>query len=341
VRKTVLSLVLSVAALAHPASADTIHVDWSGGGDQTTIWAAVLLASEGDTVLVAPGTYSGVNNTEVNTYGMNLVFTSEGGAAVTIIDGEQEHGAFYITDGQDSTTVVRGFTFANCHHFGGGGAFEISNSSPILEDCVFDGCTTASNGGGVSFFNSGTIIRDCVFRENAAEFRAGAIYTQSSSIRVSRCLFDENETLGSYKGGAIWSNGSEDTYANCTFTENVSDAVRVHYATSFMMTNCIIAGTVGGVAVYQENSSGTEFSHCVVFGNAEGDSLPGYHHDNLFADPLFCDAASDDYTHCADSECLPTVNGWDELVGAYGEGCGPCDTPVEGASWGGIKGLFR
>jgi hypothetical protein len=121
----------------------------------------------------------------------------------------------------------------------------------------------------------------------------------------------------------------------------VSDAVRVHYATSFTMTDCIIAGTVGGVAVHQENSSGTEFSHCVVFGNAEGDSLPAYHHDNLFVDPLFCDPSEDDYSHCSDSPCLPTVNVWGELVGAYGEGCGPCDTSVEGASWGWIKGLFR
>jgi hypothetical protein len=39
--------------------------------------------------------------------------------------------------------------------------------------------------------------------------------------------------------------------------------------------------------------------------------------------------------------CLPGLNPWGELVGAYDAGCPPCDTPVESTSWGSVKALFR
>ncbi|MFC7177068.1 right-handed parallel beta-helix repeat-containing protein [Halosegnis marinus] len=46
-------------ALVGTASAATLTVDDSGGADYTTIQAAVNAASDGDTILVAPGTYAG------------------------------------------------------------------------------------------------------------------------------------------------------------------------------------------------------------------------------------------------------------------------------------------
>ena len=44
-------------SLAAPAAAETIFVDPGGGGDFTTISAAVAAASPGDTIVVGPGTY--------------------------------------------------------------------------------------------------------------------------------------------------------------------------------------------------------------------------------------------------------------------------------------------
>lgn len=339
--RTALAILLVVVALSLPAAAGTIHVDWTGGGDYTNLWAANVAASDGDTILVAPGTYSGTQNTDVNLYAKNLVFESEGGAAVTVIDGSSQYGGFYITNGQDSTTVVRGFTFLNCYRGSNGAAFEISNASPIVEDCVFEACSSGSNGGALTFFASSTVVRDCMFWDNWADFRGGAIYSYYGAVSVSRCLFYENSASPSWKGGAVFLNNTSDQYTNCTFVENVTDAVRVEVSPDVTVTNCIIAGTVNGVAVCDNVEDGSEVTHCVVFGNAAGDSLPDYNHDNLFVDPLFCDGPGGDFTHCSDSQCLPGVNSWGELVGVYGDGCGPCDTPVEGATWGSIKRLFR
>jgi len=332
---------LALVALANTADADTIRVDWNGGGDYTTINAAVTAASEGDSIVVADGTYSGTQNTEIMPYQKNVVIESENGAAVTIIDGTDQYTAFNILDGQDSTMVVSGFTLANCHGSSNGGAFEVSgHSSPIIEDCVFEGCTSP-NGGAMALYQSSSVVRDCVFRANSATYRGGAIYTYECAVTFSRCLFDENVSSAAYRSGAIYTNASADLLTGCTLVENQYDAVQVYAAPGFEMRNCIIAGTVDGLAVYDPDTDGSEISHCVVFGNALGDSLPDHNHDNLFVDPLFCNAPGNGYEHCADSQCLPTVNGWGELVGAYDEGCPSCGSPVEHGSWGVIKALFR
>ena len=66
-----------------------------------------------------------------------------------------------------------------------------------------------------------------------------------------------------------------------------------------------------------------------------------YDYDCLYEDPLFCDIASNDYSLCTNSPCLPEGNPWGVTIGAHGEGCPSCNTPVESTSWGAIKALYR
>jgi hypothetical protein len=81
------------------------------------------------------------------------------------------------------------------------------------------------------------------------------------------------------------------------------------------------------------------FEHCVIHGNAGGDTLCGTVLENLYADPLFC-GGTDDLTLCADSPCAG-ANPWGEQIGAYGVGCDDCATPVDALSWGRFKALYR
>jgi hypothetical protein len=48
-------------------------------------------------------------------------------------------------------------------------------------------------------------------------------------------------------------------------------------------------------------------------------------------------------TLCAGSPCLPASQGnpWSALVGALGEGCAACGSPVVPESWGGVKSRYR
>ena len=62
----------------YDTKAATIHVP----ADQPTIQAAIDAAADGDTVLVAPGTYY----EDINFHGKIITVTSEQGAAATVID---------------------------------------------------------------------------------------------------------------------------------------------------------------------------------------------------------------------------------------------------------------
>ena len=117
--------------------------------------------------------------------------------------------------------------------------------------------------------------------------------------------------------------------------------VRAWDEASITLDHTIIAFATEGDALACSESSSIQLVCSNLFGNAEGDSLSGNHHDNYFGNPLFCDAPSHDYTLCADSFCLPANNPWGVLIGAWPQGCGDCTTPVRDRSWGRIKSLYR
>ena len=93
--------------------ATTIHVP----ADHPTIQDGILNASEGDTVLVADGTYIGDGNRDIQFYGRNLVLMSENGPEVTIIDCQadvnNQHRGIQLNNKEDSTSKIIGFTIRN------------------------------------------------------------------------------------------------------------------------------------------------------------------------------------------------------------------------------------
>jgi hypothetical protein len=352
-RVETLACVMLVLAFVHvaPVAATTIHVDVGGGGDYTTIGEGVAAASDGDTVLVAAGTYSGQSNRNLNFAGRNLVLTSEAGAENTIIDCEEVGRALLFETQEDSTSVVQGFTITRGHEVVGGGAIFINQSSPTILDCTFsnNGGIDAWNGGAVLVaYSTGTVlVSGCTFHGNTAEFRGAGVFCDNSTVIMRDCLFYGNAVttsdVQSYHGGAgVCVNDNSAIMTNCTFVGNTasSGASGVHrVAGTVTVEDCILAFGLAGPAA----SGWLTTSHCVVFGNAGGDSLDGSHHDNLFVDPLLCGMASNDYTLCSDSPCLSGSPGnpWGELVGAFESGCGDCGSAVEPATWGRIKGLYR
>ena len=77
-----------------------------------------------------------------------------------------------------------------------------------------------------------------------------------------------------------------------------------------------------------------------LFGNVGADVLFGIETNTLKLDPLFCNVLEDDHALCSNSPCaIPTRPC--AQIGAYDIGCGDCDSAVEGASWGVIKGIFH
>jgi parallel beta-helix repeat protein len=97
---------LLIGLLAAPVSAKkTVNVP----GDAATIQAGINLASNGDTVLVAPGTY--VEN--IDFIGKAITVTSSGGAAVTTIDGGQKGVVVNFANNESRGAVINGFTITD------------------------------------------------------------------------------------------------------------------------------------------------------------------------------------------------------------------------------------
>jgi hypothetical protein len=128
------------------APATIIHVP----GDQPTIQAGINAAVNGDTVLVAPGTY--VEN--INFMGKAIAVVSSGGAAVTIIDGGLVNSVVRFISGEGPSSLLRGFTLQNgrAMPLEGGGIFINSASPTIVRNLIqFNGGCNGGGGIGVAF----------------------------------------------------------------------------------------------------------------------------------------------------------------------------------------------
>src|SRR5688500_10727587 len=77
--------------------------------DQPTIQSAISMATNGDEIRVAPGTY--IEN--LNFLGKAIRVTSEQGPQVTTIDGNQSGSVVVFTSGEGPLAVLSGFTVRN------------------------------------------------------------------------------------------------------------------------------------------------------------------------------------------------------------------------------------
>lgn len=200
------SVALLCVAVGVPLSctAATIRVP----DQEPTIQAGLDTAANGDTVLVASGTYSGSGNKDLDFLGKALVLRSEGGSAQTVIDCQEEGRGIYFGTDVTSEQVVEGFTIANGHTFDGGGVLIFYGAHPIFRDVLFQGNTASSDGGGVLAKWAGATFEDCVFTGNYSA-HGGGFRCYKSSAALVRCEFSDNNA--GYEGGAIQFGGQSDT----------------------------------------------------------------------------------------------------------------------------------
>jgi len=311
----------------------TIHVP----DDQPTIQAGIDAAVNGDTVLVADGTYRSDGNRDIDFTGKNIVLTSENGPDYTIIDCEgsptEYHRAVHFHSGEGPTAELIGFKLTNGYSNAGGAIRSIS-ASPTIKNCIFVN-NMATNGGAIYYNGDGypggisqPLLTDCVLEENTASDNGGAIYIQNNNIKLfsKKCIYYNNDAS---VGGAIAEGGS--AYLDiqeCTFYSN--------YA---LGTASITTGTIGGlnidktiIAFSNDGASvycveGSSISRSNFYGNPDGDWVGNISgklgiDGNISLDPEFCDMMSADLTIDAKSPCAPYNNGCGVLIGACGVGCG-------------------
>lgn len=207
------------ASVVSPAA--TIRVDWSGQGDYLTIQEGIDASVHGDTVLVAPGTYTGELNRDIDLGGRNIDLIADAGRDLTIIDCQSEGRAFVLSNAETPYTSIQGFTIRN-GYANEGGAVHVTNSSASFIECAFENNIGAYGG---CFFlgqEASPFIEYCTFTNNYASEYGGCIYTFGARPYVYECDFIGNNA--DLSGGAIscktWTVA---TILNNRFTGNTSD----------------------------------------------------------------------------------------------------------------------
>ncbi len=358
------SIALFIALAAAPVVADTINVP----GDQPTIQAGIDAAGEGDTVLVAAGSYAGaliMRYGGITLKADGAVFLSAPGDEIlecypdeypisrVLVEGFTFEASMRgIWSESDFPLTVRNCTFRDMVGVNSVAIASIGNAPLIVENCQFRNNQAAGIGGAIGVTIGPATFTDCVFEGNSADIMGGAVFTDTGFdlMLFDNCVFAGN-TSGN--GGAIIGLGGDFTVRNCTFFGNeASDGgiLAVEDGADMTVENCIVAGSPNGSAFLCETGSELILSCSDVWGNADGDwiscaagqnGLDG----NISEDPRFCDALSGDLTLYNLSPCLAVNNSCNARIGVFGLGCvetgtGIPQTAVESAYWGQIKRLY-
>jgi hypothetical protein len=241
---TLLPLALFLALAPAALASSTWYVDGVHGSDSNnckspqtackTIGHAIFLASSGDSVKVAPATY-----TENLTIGINLKIVGAR-AKTTIIDGGKGGTVVTVTYGADVTlldlTIRNGFTT-----FRGGGIYNSGtlriNRCTISDNVVFVAMRFAQRGGG-GIYNQGKLTI------------AGSTISGNSASTTYN-----GDSGGVIAGGGIFNAGTKGLTINDSTLSGNS-------ATQFGDQNCVMAYG-GGIFV----QGGTVLNNSTLSGN--------------------------------------------------------------------------
>ncbi|UCH61907.1 MAG: T9SS type A sorting domain-containing protein [Fidelibacterota bacterium] len=189
--------------------------------DSSTIQAGINGASNGDTILVQPGTYY-ENIVWPDMNGIKLI--SAGDTSNTIIDGTGNGSVIHMDPSTvtiDSTTEIQGFKITNGDYVYKGGGMFVSNASPVLTRLWITGNTAGSIGGG--FYISGgspTLTEVTVTGNTATEYGGGLYIHWYSSPTLTDVTVSGNTARSS--GGLYIHWYSSPTLTDVTVSDNTA-----------------------------------------------------------------------------------------------------------------------
>ncbi|MBN1296401.1 right-handed parallel beta-helix repeat-containing protein [bacterium] len=258
-----------------------------------SIQAAIDVALDGQTVMVADGIYTGNRNKNLNFEGKKITLTSQNGPDTCVIDCENNGRGFYFCTGETQDSIVQGFTIRNGAAIDGGGIFILS-SSPTIDNCHILQNTASNYGGGVYANQSHGMICDCKITHNTADEGGGLIIKDSENLIVADCIIEnntstdigggirvlrsdhqlinciiaENSTIN--EGGGIYVGASSETNClNCTFSQNTASSGGALFCTDIAdatITNCILWGDTATYSNEIHDYGDVDVLYCCIEG---------------------------------------------------------------------------
>jgi parallel beta-helix repeat protein len=178
--------------------------------DQPTVQAAINAANNGDTVRVAPGTYT----ENIDFDGKAIAVTSSGGPSVTFIDGGANGSVVTFNSGETSNAQLSGFTIRNGRQNGlSGGGIVISGASPTISGNVITANHAATgigiyvNGGSPVIQNNTITANDQTGAGSGGQGGGGILIAGSDSApaapQITGNTITNNSVAAGGNGGGI------------------------------------------------------------------------------------------------------------------------------------------
>jgi parallel beta-helix repeat protein len=300
---------LAALASASGASARRTSVI-SVPNDYPSIQQAINAATDGDDVLVSPGTY----HERINYGSKAITVESTGGPATTVIQGDGTAVVAVLPTPAGQTQVLRGFTITGGggvsqdggvdtgggsaliednwivgNHFCDGGAVEAAFSAATIRGNLIwrnsqSGCTGGSGGGGISVRGAGTAqVLDNVISGNRHGSWGGGISLFAAGTPTISGNTISNNVSGDGGGGMWIVNHSDALITNNLIVGNHADgdgggvywAVGQGYPGPSFVNNTVADNTgVDGSGIYSDGfDTATVIQNNVVSGSGSGSAV--------------------------------------------------------------------
>lgn len=298
-----LLLVFNAEATVYYVSMDATHVppfsSWMTAA--TNIDAAVKLARDDDTVLVAPGRYS-ITNEIVITNAVTVEAVE--GPAETIIDGMNMTRCVFM---ETTNAVIRGFTLTRGNAIGArrnyeGGAI-FCNLGARIENCIVVSNSYVTSGAGAAFIGMGSVIDGCIISHNNSG-GGGGLYITNATAR--NCLISYNSA--DHGGGVMLLGGGQHLVENCTIVYNT--ASNSGGGIYFLQPNCEVRNSIifhnyaltGSNYYYHNNQNHSVWYSCTAPPPTGISNVTG----TISLDPMFVDVTNGNFRLRANSPAIDT-----------------------------------
>jgi hypothetical protein len=269
-----------------------------------TIQRAIDLASAGDTIRVATGTYADINDHGdlAQVAYIDKSITLRGGylapgfddppdpeANPTTLDAQELGRVIYITGEIDVMIEGLGITGGYAEELGGGGlGFDggsgvyISAATVNLANNQIFSNHHSDLGCGLYVANSDTILTDNVINGNATCTRGGGAYVYKSQITLERNIISANRS--GYGGGGLNIAGSQATLNDNTFDGNVANryggGLSLYESTALLSANSFLNNLAKGTSAGHYDGGGglrLENSQATIIGSTfDGNTAVSY-----------------------------------------------------------------
>ncbi|MCF8304279.1 MAG: right-handed parallel beta-helix repeat-containing protein [Bacteroidales bacterium] len=294
-----------------PANRSLVHVP----DDFASIQEAISAVTDGDTILVYPGTYVENPDFSGKTIVLGSLYLTTGDASYieeTIIDGDEISTVVNMSSGEGPGTLITGFTIRDGYVEGnpmhGGAGIRCVDASPTISHNSIRNNSTYwyIPGGGIYCKNSTPTISHNTIKYNSGAYEGSGIYMEDcTDAVVERNVIFGNTTMSGYGvsyGAGIRCTGNmvNTLIINNTLSGNEVDfgwggGISIATNQEVIVKNCISYGNEPDEL--HEESGTLAVTYSDIEGGWEGTG-------NINQDPLFANPGAGDYSLMEDSPCI-------------------------------------